>query len=193
LLVEARLLARQTSEDIARLTGVAVDIVDAYERFFFACRDRLGARDWILCQAIYKNGDGLPEPKTAVVFKSFAYFGGPRIVDAVAPYLVGGQALFEPGLDLSTASGRREQMVRLAVASYLLPDDEKTRRRLALTRAFWPKRTASRPISAPSAAFGDSNLALLLGEALLDVMSEPVKHSHLEAEQGPGQQERQIA
>jgi hypothetical protein len=84
LLVEARLLARQTSVEVARLTGLAPEVVDAFEAMFFNCRDRLDARDWVLVQAIDHGGGGREEPRAALI-RSFAYHGGPPVLDAVLP------------------------------------------------------------------------------------------------------------
>src|SRR4051794_13207270 len=47
LLVQARLLARQSTDEIARLTSVPAAAVDAYEALFFACRASLAAPDWV--------------------------------------------------------------------------------------------------------------------------------------------------
>jgi hypothetical protein len=129
LLVEARLLARQASADVARLTGVSPEVVDAYEALFFHCRDRLDARDWVLVQAIHREGGGPEEPRAALI-RSFAYHGGPLVLDAVLPYLLGGRDSLEPVPDLSTPEGRREQALRLAVAVHLLPEDAMTRQKL---------------------------------------------------------------
>ena len=131
LLVEARILARQTSGEIAQLTGVPADVVDAYEALFFHCRPFLSARDWVMVQAIGKWVYGQAEPKAAVILRSFAYHGGPLVLDAVLPYLVGGKDLFDPPLDLSTSAGRREQVIRLAVAVHLLPNDAATNKKLS--------------------------------------------------------------
>jgi hypothetical protein len=124
LLVEARLLMGQDSAEIARLTAVPAPVVDAYEAVFFNCRDRLHAVDWVVCCAL-----GTPPsaasigPVKGAALKRFAFFGGPLVLDAVRPYLLGDKDLFDPPLDLSTIEGRRMQIIRLAVAVHLLPND----------------------------------------------------------------------
>jgi hypothetical protein len=131
VVVQARLLARQTPDDIARLTGVPAQVIDAYEALFFHCRDRLDASDWVLVQAVgMRAGAGSEGPDPAVIFKWFAYQGGPVVLEAVQPYLCGGKDLFDPPLDLATPEGRREQAVRLGVAAQLLPAGAATDRKL---------------------------------------------------------------
>jgi hypothetical protein len=124
--VQARLLAREEPAEIARHTGIPVGIVDHYERLFFHCSDRLGARDWVVAQLIGPGQASPPDP--AAVLKSFAYFGGPLVLDAVRPYLIGGQQLFDPFPDDTTVNGRRELSVQLAVAAQTLPNNAATDR-----------------------------------------------------------------
>src|SRR5262249_49584909 len=122
LLVQARLLARQTSAAIALLTGVPVPVVDTYEMLFFNVRGHLHAPHWIHLHAIgpkWRPGTAIPD--AGAVLKSFAFHGGPLVLNAVLPYLIGGKDLFEPPLDLTTEQGRKEQAVRLAAAAELLP------------------------------------------------------------------------
>jgi hypothetical protein len=131
LLVEARLLMGQDSAEIERQTAVPNSVVDVYEAVFFNCRDRLHARDWVVCCAL----DTPPSaawvgPDKAAVLKRFAFFGGPLIFEAVRPYLLDGKDLFEPPLDLATPEGRCEQIIRLAVAVHLLPNDAATQWKL---------------------------------------------------------------
>src|SRR5262249_27551618 len=122
LLVQARLLARQATPQIARLTGVAACVIEAYEAFFFHCHDRIAARHWAHATRIGPAGRSAP-PAPAAVLSSFAYYGGPVVLAAVLPYRVGGRDLFDPPADLATPEGRFEQSVRLAVAAQLLPSD----------------------------------------------------------------------
>jgi hypothetical protein len=131
LLLEVRLLMGQDSADIARLMGMPASVVDLYETVFFQCRDRLHARDWVVCCALGMPPSGASiDPEKAAVLKRFAFFGGPLVLDAVQPYLLDGKDLFEPPLDLSTLDGRREQGIRLAVAVHLLPNDAATQWKL---------------------------------------------------------------
>jgi hypothetical protein len=128
-IVQARILARQSSGIIAILTGVPVPVIDVYEAVFYNCRDRIDAKDWVLAHAISAMPIASSDPDGAVVLRSFAYFGGPLVLELVSPYVVGGKDLFSP-LDLSTPEGRREQTIRLAVAAQMLPHDPATCRKL---------------------------------------------------------------
>jgi hypothetical protein len=118
--VQARLLARQTPAEVARLTGLSAEAVDAYEGLFYHCRPHLDARDWVTFRLIGRTLESLKAPDAGVVLKGFAYHGGPHVLEAVVPYLVGRKKLFDDKPDLSTAEGRREQVVRLAVAAEML-------------------------------------------------------------------------
>jgi hypothetical protein len=131
VLIEARLLMGQDSAEIERLMGVPASVVDLYEAVFFQCHDRLQARDWVVCCALGTPPSGASiGPDKGALLKRFAFFGGPLVLDAVQPYLLGGKDLFEPPLDLATPEGRREQIVRLAVAVHLLPHDAATQWKL---------------------------------------------------------------
>src|SRR5262245_46423013 len=50
--VQARLLARQSFEEVARRTSVTVEAVKTYEALFFNVTDHLDAKDWVVVQAI---------------------------------------------------------------------------------------------------------------------------------------------
>lgn len=101
LTLQARLLARQSSAEIAELTGLPPEAVDWYEALFFGVRERIDQRDWVtkqvLVPATLRNidvrdrgitlarADG-PETPFALPFydvslKLFAYFGGPVLLD----------------------------------------------------------------------------------------------------------------
>jgi hypothetical protein len=131
LLVEARLLARQTPDEVARLTGVPAGVIRTFEALHFNVLDRLDARDWVTTHAV---GWGRYDPArgrdAAAVLRAFAYHGGPLALEAVLPYLAGGKDCLGVNPDLATPEGRREQAVRLAVAAHLLPEDAATGTRL---------------------------------------------------------------
>jgi len=114
--VQARLLARQTVEDIARRTAVPARVVRTYERFFFNVLDRLGATDWVVCQAI-RRGDArrdLPSV-AAMLLRGFAFFGGPALLDALLPFLRGDLSWMARPPDLSTPEGRLAHSLRLVI------------------------------------------------------------------------------
>ena len=80
--VEARLLAGEPIEAIARRCGVPVETVEVYEQLFFNVTDRLENTSYILFCAIgpatYEGFD-LDDP--GAVLRWFAYMGGPRVLD----------------------------------------------------------------------------------------------------------------
>jgi hypothetical protein len=145
------------------LTGVAASVVDAYEALFFHCRDRLDARDCVDAMFIGRAGrSAAPDP--AAVLMSFAYHGGPWVLDAVLPYLVGGRALFDPPPDLATPEGRFDASVRLAVAAELLPDDAATDRMLLRIGAMLFEYDRQRPKGATAPTQLANNLVARLEE-----------------------------
>jgi len=171
LLVEARILARQTSPEIARLTGVPVGVVDSYEAIFFHVQDRLNARDWILVQAIEKGANDQTEPRAGAILKRFAFYGGPLVLNAVAPYLVGGKDLFAP-LDLSTAEGRREQAIRLAVATEMLPNDAETNAKLVKIMLILTETAHKAPVGHALVSFLAQNVDSMLKELAAEALSK---------------------
>ena len=109
--LEARILARCSSSEIACVMGIDVQIVDTYESVFFACRDHLEARDWIAIAAIGR----LNEPDVGSLVKRFAYFGGPFVLEAVL------EGLRRRGHGGSVDA---HDPVLLAFDAMLIPDDE---------------------------------------------------------------------
>jgi hypothetical protein len=147
LTVEARLLAGQAVAEVARLTGLTPGAVAAYEALFFNVLDRLDARDWILAHALRAGpSDRTVARDRGVVLKTFAYTGGPLVLEAVLPYLVGWKDLWEPAPNLATPSGRVEQVTRLAVAAALLPRDATTDRKLRRIALMLRDRERRRPV-----------------------------------------------
>jgi hypothetical protein len=122
LLVQARILARQTSAEIEQLTDVPEEVVNAYEHLFFHVGDRIQSRDWVLAQAIGANmASESPITDRGALLKLFAYFGGRLVLDGVLRYLIGDKNPLEPVQDLSTPEGRLDQIIRLGIALHLLP------------------------------------------------------------------------
>lgn len=84
MVIEARILARQTDEQIAKLTSLPAEAVQVYHDAFFDVRDKLDAMDWITTQVIgqvFQIGDQRSNPE--LLSKYFGYFGGPMILEAV--------------------------------------------------------------------------------------------------------------
>jgi hypothetical protein len=168
LLVQARLLARQGTADVARLTGVPARVVEAYEALFFQCRDRLDACDWVTARLIGPPAGQAAAPDAESVLKKFAYYGGPAVLDAVLPYLVGGRDLFDPPPDLATPAGRREQSFRLAVAAALLPNDAAADKKLHRIRSILLECERQRIVYGVSGPLLAQSLDARLGELPAD-------------------------
>jgi hypothetical protein len=178
LLVQARLLARQTSSEIAVRTGFADSVIDAYETVFFHCRDRLEAHDWVLTCAIGVRSWAEPKgPDPAAVLKAFAHWGGPRVLEAVQPYLLHGKDLFDPPLDLATPEGRREQVIRLTVSSQLHTWDTATDRKLYQLALLVHETDQTRRRRHPSTALLVQSLDFRLQEWADDAVSKYVEEA----------------
>lgn len=82
--LEARILARETDDQIAEGLGMLPGAIHYYERLFYNVRDRINCRDWILRQilgpAALRSHQGKSEE---IVCKLFAYFGGPIALSIV--------------------------------------------------------------------------------------------------------------
>ncbi len=88
--VRARILAGEPAASIAGRAGLSVEVVAAYEAYFFDIRGRLASRDWItahvLAPAQAKAAADPANPAEATAL-AFAYFGGPIALDlALAVY-----------------------------------------------------------------------------------------------------------
>jgi hypothetical protein len=86
-ILQARILSRQTNDEIAVSMGIAPECVKHYERVFFNIREKLDASSYIQKAAIRP-----PEPRArnrteradqlrGYSLRLFGYFGGPLVVD----------------------------------------------------------------------------------------------------------------
>ena len=76
--IEARLLARMTTEEIAESMGISRGVVEAYEAMFFSVREFLDCKEWILLFATDVVGPAaLPDAR---LWRACAYLGGRRMV-----------------------------------------------------------------------------------------------------------------
>jgi hypothetical protein len=89
-LLEARLLTSETFDEIAERVGTDAKTIDYFEQLFFNVRDRLTNKDWIAKIIKGPPEDRVPSrdgvmttAQRGFVYKLFAYFGGPLILDAV--------------------------------------------------------------------------------------------------------------
>ncbi len=99
ILVEARILAGMTDEEIAESVATYPEVIGYYAKLFYDVRDRLGAKDYIFRQII--NSTTAPSKHglqiSELSAKYFAYFGGPILLD----FIVNGDA----GLDKPRETG----------------------------------------------------------------------------------------
>lgn len=115
-IIQARLLARQSNEEIAKAMSTIPETIEWYEAMFFNVSDRLDNRDWITAQillpAILRNqqvrvSDDSADPprfRDPVIarpfldgsLKMFAYFGGPYLVDLMITGFQQGKPLASP-------------------------------------------------------------------------------------------------
>jgi len=110
--IEARLLARQTFDQVAEAMGVLPEAVRWYSELFFDVVPYLDRRDWVskhvIVPAVLRSaGPALPPadpaatPRDAAVvrpfldgtLKLFAYYGGPQLVDLMIGGLQAGRPL----------------------------------------------------------------------------------------------------
>jgi hypothetical protein len=88
--VEARLLADDPTENIARRVCTEVEIIDAYERLFFNVRERLYNRGYLMhCVLGPSVHLGFQASEYDLVWKLFALLGGPLAVDLMIDQSVG--------------------------------------------------------------------------------------------------------
>jgi hypothetical protein len=122
--LEARLLARQTDDEISVRCGLPPEVVFCYEELFFNVRCRLEAWGWICNQVI---GPGLQnrfaDHEVGPLWLAFAYHGGPLVLDALLGAFHAAWRSGEPAI-LSTYlrpnTGITPQ-IQAAVAAAILP------------------------------------------------------------------------
>jgi hypothetical protein len=101
--IEARLLAGQSYEEIAELWGTMPKTIEWYEKLFFDVKDHLHKRDWITTQILIPkleyyygpeefsplgntnqgNSRSVSRPFLDASLKFFGYFGGPKLLDII--------------------------------------------------------------------------------------------------------------
>jgi hypothetical protein len=89
-LLEARLLTPETFDEIAKRVGTDGQTIDYFEQLFFNVRDRMQATDWLSTVIKGPSEDRVPSrsgvmttAQRGFVYKLFAYFGGPLVLDAL--------------------------------------------------------------------------------------------------------------
>lgn len=119
--LEARLLAKQPPEEIARRIGIRPAVIDTYRALFFDIADRIDALDYVVQQAIkQKDAFGRHDEIRAVFVRSVGYFGGPLVLESVLAYFKTAGNRAQRPLDLSTADGRLQRRIELLFAVFEL-------------------------------------------------------------------------
>lgn len=82
-MIEARVLAGETDEEIAAKLGTAPEIITAYIDVFFDVREKLGNLDYV-CGTVMGDAvtRGLQERHYDLLWKMLGYTGGPHVLDA---------------------------------------------------------------------------------------------------------------
>jgi hypothetical protein len=81
-IVQARLLARQSPSDVARLTSFEPAVIETFEAIFFEVRDHLDAKDWVANQVLWPGLQAnLPTDALGGALMAIGYWLGPTILD----------------------------------------------------------------------------------------------------------------
>jgi hypothetical protein len=81
-IVQARLLARQSPHDVARLTSFEPDTIECFESIFFEVREHLDAPDWLANQVLWPGLEAnLPTEALGGALMAIGYWLGPAILD----------------------------------------------------------------------------------------------------------------
>ena len=89
-IVEARILARQTPDEIGPLVSLSAHVVEMYEALFFSVKERLSATV-VMCKLAVGMGSAtwFAGRDLRTVLKSFGYGGGPLVLDVAIPASLG--------------------------------------------------------------------------------------------------------
>jgi hypothetical protein len=122
--VEARLLAGEPFDGIARKCALLPGAVEMYERLFFAVVDMLGFDTWVVCQAIGpKAFRGMTEQDVDVWWKLLGYCFGPLVLDQAIDHSAGLPRPAEDGQLAAALDHGAEALFRAKklLAAHLLP------------------------------------------------------------------------
>jgi hypothetical protein len=124
-IVEARLLAGQSVEETAAACNLQPEIVQVYERLFFAVVAKRQFWAHMMCAAIgEKCWYGLTEADTDIILKRGGLLGGPRMVDRLVRYYSGGWSV--PDTLEGLTKGQLEELhemlfIRCGILCLVLP------------------------------------------------------------------------
>jgi hypothetical protein len=162
--VEARLLARQSDEDVAAQCSLSAAAVRAYHDLFFQVRDALGAEYYIYHVVIGpKVHAGLGEDDTDILLKLLGYAHGPLMVDLALRYFRTPPALPARLDDLDAAASadvhlllQLRQLIRTMVAP--------ARARVGRKQRLRSEPTADRSVLCGDNEAADQSVATLFRE-----------------------------
>jgi hypothetical protein len=81
-IVQARLLARQSPCEVARLTSLESAVIETFESIFFEVRAHLDAKDWVATQVLWPGLEAnLPTEALGGALMAIGYWLGPAILD----------------------------------------------------------------------------------------------------------------
>jgi len=127
--LEARLLARQSSEEIAERLSISAAAVDAYHDAFFDVRGRLKSRTYVVKKAVGMDSGLGSRPVTLEgLTKQVAYFAGPAVLDTILPYVrVNGRELAQrTATDDNPVHDPLAERLDLLLRAQSMPADGKT-------------------------------------------------------------------
>lgn len=82
--IEARILAGESNEEIAKKIGCDVGVIDAYEAVFFNVSEKLQNTEYIVNVVMAESvTKGLTERQYDLLWKMFGYTGGVHVLDAM--------------------------------------------------------------------------------------------------------------
>ncbi len=122
--LHARVLARQSSKEIADIMSLPTAVVQTYLDLFFDVAQRLHATFYVTHVVAGVRPTGPATAETMMLLA--AYHHGPHVI---APWLDYFAHAFEYH-DLTTPVGRRRESIELFLAAQNLPDDAATRQKL---------------------------------------------------------------
>lgn len=132
--IEARLLARESFEGIARKCGTTAEVIEAYTKLFFDVADALNSPDYIMGQVVGMAAFTDPaEAELGTYWRYLGYAGGPEVLD----YVIDGRADCRERAEAFLAETTRFALVRkMAMAAHSVAVTEKTAQKLL--KAFAP-------------------------------------------------------
>jgi hypothetical protein len=83
-IIEARLLAEEPLENIAKKQNTSLEVILWYERLFFDVKDKLDSRDWIINRVLGPSFcKGIRRRDFDLLLKLYALIGGEFVLDAL--------------------------------------------------------------------------------------------------------------